>query len=26
MGIALHNYHGAFRRFPPQRTQDRFHG
>ncbi|MDB4624594.1 hypothetical protein OAE21_00825 [Rubripirellula sp.] len=22
----MHNYHGAFRRFPPQRTQDRFHG
>ncbi|MGI9472076.1 MAG: DUF1559 domain-containing protein [Rubripirellula sp.] len=26
IGIALHNYHNAFRRFPPQRTRNGFHG
>jgi len=26
IGLALHNYHGAFRRFPPQRTRNGFHG
>lgn len=26
IGLALHNYHGAFRRSPPQRTRNGFHG
>ena len=26
LGIALHNYHNAFRRLPPQRTSNGFHG
>ena len=26
IGLALHNYHGVFRRFPPQRTRNGFHG
>ena len=26
IGLALHNYHGAFRWFPPQRTRNGFHG
>ena len=26
IGLALHNYHNSFRRFPPQKTRDGFHG
>lgn len=26
IGLAMHNYHDAFKRFPPQRTQNGFHG
>ena len=26
IGLALHNYHEVFERFPPQRTEDGFHG
>jgi prepilin-type N-terminal cleavage/methylation domain-containing protein len=26
IGLGLHNYHGGFKRLPPQRTGDGFHG
>ena len=26
IGLALHNYHAAFKRLPPQRTRDGYHG